>query len=242
MINDILHNRVQAVSVNGSHSTRGSVTVGVLQCSVLGQALFLPYINDIKDKIQSNMRVYADDTIVFREINSINVHYILQEDLDTLSEWTTTWLMDFNIIKYAILPITNKHSTSFFNHAIFGNALERVDDHWSHGVSVPHDPCCEKHCNKITTKASKTPGLLCRTLSPCSKEVNSRAHQALVRPQLEYAAEAWNPYNITTADRLERIQRAAARFVHHDYRHTTSLNNLINILGWNRLHTKRLIS
>ena len=53
-------------------------------------------------------------------------------------------------------------------------------------------------------KASKTLGLLRRTLSLCSKEVKSRAYQALVRPQLEYAAEAWNPHNITTADRLER--------------------------------------
>ena len=38
------------------------------------------------------------------------------------------------------------------------------------------------------------------------------------------------------------MQRAAARFVHHDYRHTTSVNNLINILGWNHLHTRRLVS
>ena len=72
--------------------------------------------------------------------------------------------------------------------------------------------------------------------------MKSRVDQVLVRPQLEYAAEAWNPYNITTADRLERIQRAAARFVHHDYRHTTSVNNLINILSWNRLHSRRLVS
>ena len=72
--------------------------------------------------------------------------------------------------------------------------------------------------------------------------MKSRAYQALVRLQPEYATEAWNPYNITTADCLERIQLAAASFVHHDYRHTTSVNNLINILGWNRLHTRRLIS
>ena len=69
-----------------------------------------------------------------------------------------------------------------------------------------------------------------------------RAYQALVRPQLECAAEAWYPYNITTADRLERMQHAAARFVHHDYRHPTSVNNLIKLLGWNRLHTRRLVS
>ena len=94
----------------------------------------------------------------------------------------------------------------------------------------------------ITKTANKTFGLLHGTLYPCSKEVKSRAYQALVQPHLEYAAEAWSPYNITTADRLVHIQRPAARFVHHDYRRTTSVDNLINILGWDHLHTRRLVS
>ena len=109
-------------------------------------------------------------------------------------------------------------------------------------VLISRDLCWEKHCNKITKKASKAIELLRHTLSPYSKEVKSRVYQALVWPQLEYTAEAWNPYNISTADRLEHIQRAAARFVHHNYRCTTSLNNLINILGWDRLHTRQLVS
>ena len=77
--------------------------------------LFLPYIYDIKEEKQSNMRLYADKTIVYREINLINDHKILQEDLDILSEWSTTWVLDFNICKCAILPITKKHKTSFFS-------------------------------------------------------------------------------------------------------------------------------
>ena len=113
-INDFLRNRVQAVSVNASHSTWGNVASGVPQDSVLGPALFLLYINDIKEEIQSNMRLYADDIIVFREINSINDHNILLEYLDTLSEWTTTWLMDFNICKCAILLTAKKRNISFF--------------------------------------------------------------------------------------------------------------------------------
>ena len=40
---------------------------------------------------------------------------------------------------------------------------------------------------------------------------------------MEYAAEAWNPYNNITADRLLFIQSAAARFVHHYYRRTSSI-------------------
>ena len=83
-MNDFLRSRVLAVSVNGSHSTWGNVSSGVPQGFVLGPALFLLYINDIKDKIESSMRLYADNTIVYREINSINDHNILQEDLNTV--------------------------------------------------------------------------------------------------------------------------------------------------------------
>ena len=129
----------------------------------------------------------------------------------------------------------------FFNYTIFGNTLEHVDDREYCGVSISHDLSWEKHYNKITKKANNTHGLLRRTLSPCSKEVKITAYQALVRPQLEYAAEAWNPNNIPTANHHELIQRAAARFVHHDYRHITSIDNLINILGWDGLHTRRLV-
>ena len=184
--------------------------------------LFFLYINDIKEKIQSNMRLYADDTNVYREINSINDHNIIQEDLDALSELSTTWLMDFNICKCAILPITKKRYTNVFNYAIFGNTLERVIDHDYPRVSISHYLCWEKSSNKITKELNETLGLFLRTLSPCSKEVKSITYLALVRPQLEYAAEAWNSYNIATAYRLGHIQRVADRFVHHDYRRTSS--------------------
>ena len=129
------------------------------------------------------MRLYADDTIVYREINSIDDDNNLQECLLTVSEWTTTLLIDFNICKYHIIPITKKRSTIFFHYTIFDNTLERVDDHEYLGVLIPHNLCWEKHCMKITKNANKTLGLLRHTLSPCSKEVKSRAYQALVRPQ-----------------------------------------------------------
>ena len=72
--------------------------------------------------------------------------------------------------------------------------------------------------------------------------MKSRACLTLVQPHLLYAAETWNSYNITTADRLEHIHRAAACYINHDCRHATSVNNLINTLGWDHLHIRFLVS
>ena len=100
----------------------------------------------------------------------------------------------------------------------------------------------EIHCSKIIIEANESIGLPHHALYPCSKEMKSRTYQTLVRPQPEYFSEACSHYNIATADRLEHMHRATAHFVHYDNQRTTSVNNLINILGWDHLYTRRRIS
>ena len=79
-IKAFLSNRSQVVSVNCSHSSPQPVPSGVPQGSVLGPVLFLLYINDITEHIQSTMRLFADDSIVYREIKNIRDHALLQQD------------------------------------------------------------------------------------------------------------------------------------------------------------------
>ena len=69
------------------------------------------------------MRLYADDAIVYKEINSINDHKILHEDLDTLLEWTTTWLMTSIFVYVPSSPLPSSIIQVFFYYAIFGNTL-----------------------------------------------------------------------------------------------------------------------
>ena len=60
-----LNNRKQWVVLNGSVSNYYIVESGVHQGSVLGPLLFLIYINDLENNIKSNIKFFADDTMIF---------------------------------------------------------------------------------------------------------------------------------------------------------------------------------
>ena len=239
-INSLLSGRQQAVTVSGSQSTWRPVTSGVPQGSVIGPVLFLLYINDINVNVQSKMRLFADDSVIYREIHCIKDHEILQQDLHALADWSRQWLMDFNIRKCATLTITRKRKPSLCEYELLEDLIPRVQEYKYLGIIISKDLRWTAHCQTIRQKANRTLGLLRRTLSPCSKDVKNRAYQALVRPQMEYGSEAWNPYCTTTAQSLEGVQKAAARFVYQDYRWSTSSTALVSKLGWDTLHTRRL--
>ena len=71
------------------------VLSGVRQGSVLGPCLFLLYINDLPETLVSNVRLFADDTIVYLTINTDRDTGVLQSDLDKLAAWETRWKMEF---------------------------------------------------------------------------------------------------------------------------------------------------
>ena len=100
--------RTQKVSVNGVHSSPINVTSGVPQGSVLGPTLFLLYINDINNNVNSTVRLFADDSLLYRPIWSQTDHEILQKDLEMLTSWANKWQMSFNVSKCKVLSITKK--------------------------------------------------------------------------------------------------------------------------------------
>ncbi len=64
--------------------------------NILGPLLFVMYINDLPDSVDSNIYMFADDTKLFKLITSHEDHQEIQSDLDNLMTWSTKWKLPFN--------------------------------------------------------------------------------------------------------------------------------------------------
>ena len=83
--------------LNGSYSDYSSRESGVPQGSVLGPLLFLVYINDFERNIRSNIKFFADDTMLFSIVkNPVTSANDLNHDLDMIYQWAHQWKMEFN--------------------------------------------------------------------------------------------------------------------------------------------------
>src|SRR5271156_5891116 len=99
-----------------------------------------------------------------------------------------------------------------------------------------------EHLDGVAAKANRILGMLRRNIRECPIDTKSLAYKSLVLPILEYETAAWDPYRGTDVQKLEQIQRRAARFVHGDYRRTSSVSSMISKVQWALLATRRMIS
>ena len=91
-----LAGRSLSVVLNGESSSKLPVSSGVPQCSVLGPILFLLYINDLPDSLQSKVHLFADDTAVYLTVQGKNDSEMLQREMG----------MEFNLSKCQVIHIT----------------------------------------------------------------------------------------------------------------------------------------
>ena len=71
-------------------SNQCRVLSGVPQGTVLAPLLFICYVNDLATLVNSMIRLYADDILLYRIINTSDDNKLLQDNLDTLLNWSKT--------------------------------------------------------------------------------------------------------------------------------------------------------
>ena len=241
-LESFLSNRTQQVVVGDTHSSYSAVTSGVPQGSVLGPVLFLLYINDITTNIHSQLRLFANDCLVYQLINSTDDHQILQSDLDTLTTWTRRWQMEFNVSKCKVLQVSTCHTKSLFFYQMCGTPLEIVEQHNYLGVCLHHRLSWQLYIDSICNKANHLLGFLYRNLRHCPNKLKECAYKQMILPILEYCSPIWDPYQHRSIHKIKMIQHRAARFVLNqpwNRQHQDSISEMLQNLKWSSLQVRR---
>ena len=74
-----------------------TIQAGVPQGSILGTLFFLIYISDLRNNLNSNVKLFADNTSIFSEIwDLLETANVLNNDLRKIRKWAVQWKMVFN--------------------------------------------------------------------------------------------------------------------------------------------------
>ena len=148
--------------------------------------------------------------------------------------------MKFNPSKCSVLRVKRPRAKDIASdYQLKGVTLGKVSNLPYLGVSISKNLEWGDHISKIESKANSTLGFLRRNLKRCPSKLKKIAYFSMVRSLLEYSFPVWDPYRQGDIDKLNKIQRAAARFVTNNCQRKSSVTALIKDLGWTDLQTRR---
>jgi len=214
-IEQFLTARTLKVGVRGSFSELIQVLSGVPQGSVLGPLLFLLFVNDLPDWIVSSLKMFADDTKLWREMRTESESSILQKDLNSLTDWSKRWLLKFNPSKCKLMHIGHRLRTEYYMEDDTGikAKIEEVDIEKDLGIYIKNDLKVSTQCVKAAGKARSVMAMIRRNFRRLDKEDFLLIYKTYIRPHVEYCIQAWSPHLIKDIQCLEKVQRSATRLV-----------------------------
>ena len=213
-VESFLTGRSQTVKVNNDESPPAPVISGIPQGSVLGPLLFVIYINDLPDTVNSFVYLLADDTKLMRKIKSEEDAKALQRDLDELEAWSNKWLLRFNPDKCHVLTIGKFENIRYTErYRLYGNELEHVFEEKDLGVHIDSELKFDEHVSIKVNKANAMVGLIRRSFSFLDGELFKTLFTSFVRPHLEYAQAVWHPHLLKHKRIIENVQIRATKLV-----------------------------
>nr|VZI49739.1 unnamed protein product [Spirometra erinaceieuropaei] len=227
-IENFLVGRSQTVRLGGQHSAEVTVTSGVPQGSVLGPILFLIYIDDCIHGLDCKIAMFADDIKLWTVIRNEDDEANLQANLDRFEKWSGHWLLPFNVTKCNILRIGRTSSAHRQTYYLNDTPLPLVEVQKDLGVWITSSLKPSFHCLKAAKSAMSSLYLIKRAFAKFDEECFRKVFGMFVRPQLEFAIQAWRLWTVKDRTTLEKVQRRAIKLVrgHKNLPYETRLSNL----------------
>ena len=192
-VESFLSGRKQCVQVDGERSSWKNVKSGIPQGSVLGPILFVIFINDMPEVVDSMCQLFADDAKVFRSMDTKEEICCLQMDIDKLHAWSEKWQLLFNVKKCKCLHIG--HNNTCHKYKMNGNKLDHVDEEKDLGVLIDDQLKFHRQTASAVKKANRVLGLVKKTFAVLDMQTLPLLYTSLVRGHLEYGNIIWGPFS-----------------------------------------------
>ncbi len=112
--------------------------------------MFLIYVNDIDDGLNSKILKLADDTKIASKVTTTGDKEKLQNDLDRLVSSAQKWQVNFNVDKCKVLHTGNNND--HVSYSMKGIQLSKVDQEKYLGVIISNDLKPNLQCKEVIKK------------------------------------------------------------------------------------------
>ena len=242
-IQSFLSDREQVVVLNGVRSDIAKVLSGVPQGTVLGPLLFILFINDLEQVVNSStVSFFADDTRISKQISCYEDCMLLQDDLYKILDWSRSNNMKLHEQKFELLNHLHNGKSSLSELPFAVESLQYkvssqeilcpVEDVRDLGVQVSNDLSWSGHIVSMVTKARSTLSWVFSVFKTRDRTVMTTLYKSLVRSTLEYCCPLWNPGKVTDIQLIEGVQRTF----------TSRISGLQHLNYWERLAHLKLMS
>ena len=191
----------------------------------------------ISTNITSTVKIYADDTKIYRTINEPDKDIpALQLDLNRLSDWANKWQSHFNPEKCEVMHATHSRDRSkpSYSLGVQLKSVESVKGLHGVGVTINSGLSWGKHVSHIVNKANKVLGVIKQSLRNDNRYAFSCLFKSLVLKTyiLEYAAPVRSPYEKKNIESLEKLQRRASWLALKQKHGEMNYEDRCHLLNW----------
>ena len=206
-----LSDRKQRTLVNGKNSEYQKSSCGIPQGSVLGPLFFIIYVNDIINRIGTqNIKLYADDTVIFLEGNDVpQLQENMQSLLNIFSHWCKENKLSINTEKNEMVCFGTKQRVKRFKNlklSLLNDIIQQVPSYKYLGIILDNGLNFNLQMQQTMNKVSHKLYILSKVRQYLTKESAILIYKSMILPYFDYGDIVYMFSSKNELDKMERLQ------------------------------------
>ena len=246
-----LSGRSQVTKFGQETSDSADITIGLPQGSVLGAVLFNIFINDLVNATSlMNPILFCDDSTLF--VSGKNLNELVEtanRELLLISEWCLSNKMSLNSEETVAMFLSNRRVRNcppiILKNGFNFDVVKRVESVKFLGIYYDQQMKFKRHISYLTTKLSRTAGMLYRLSQFLPAHILKKVYFTRVNSFLSYNTPIWACNYINNIKPLLQVQKKIIRIItKSDFlAHSKPLfkkSKVLNLVDLNKLYMGKI--